>query len=289
VRGNACGSASDESASRVIVVGYLATVLMGMTLGVLGGGGSILTVPIFVYLLSVAPERATFYSLFIVGSTALVGAILAWRRGSVNLKTAALFAVPSVVSVYLTRQLLVPALPDPLLALRSIRISKALAIMLLFATLMLLAARAMLRKPRAIVAPPQNPGSLNRENLKLVAQGALVGCVTGLVGAGGGFLIVPALITLVGLPMSNAVGTSLLIIAANSISGFAGGVLHAHAPVPWKLLLTLLGLALVGLVIGQRVAKNLPEQTLKRGFAALMLCMGSVILIDQLRQMLAAG
>jgi uncharacterized protein len=283
VRGHACGSI-DQKLIDVMLVGYAATVLMGMTLGVLGGGGSILTVPIFVYLLSVAPEQATLYSLFIVGATALVGAFLAWRRGVVNLQTAALFALPSVASVYVTRQFFVPSLPDPIITMGTMRISKALAIMLLFASLMLLAARAMLRNN---LNSSNDRRKSTHGNLALLGQGLLVGCITGMVGAGGGFLIVPALTSVVGLSMSNAVGTSLLIIAANSLSGFAIGVVHVDGNLPWLLLLEMLVLALLGLAIGQRVAKKLPDRTLKRVFAGLVLCMGTFILVDQIRHMVS--
>lgn len=266
--------------------GYLSSFFMGLSLGLIGGGGSILTVPILVYLFSVDPIVATSTSLFIVGSTALLGAILAWRRNDVHLKMSFQFAIPSVIGVYVMKTYLVPSIPNVIFSLGPFTLTKPLLIMGLFAFLMLLASLAMIRKKKGHQAHVMTSASTKSYGfiIKLATQGLFIGGVTGLVGAGGGFLIVPALVTLVGLNMRSAIGTSLLIIAMNSLFGFSIALSHGLM-VEWLVLLTILGIALMGLTVGSYLSYRVPEGKLKMGFGYFVLIMGSLILFDQIRKL----
>jgi uncharacterized membrane protein YfcA len=249
----------------------------------IGGGGSILTVPILVYLFAIDPILATAYSLFIVGLTALAGGIGYLRQGEVDLKTGFLFALPSFLGVYLVRAYGVPALPDPVWTLGEISLRKPLLIMGVFAMLMVLASVTMIRGPRA---PTQKAPLSPRARIALIAaEGLVVGAVTGFVGAGGGFLIIPALVILVGLPMKKAVGTSLFIIAAKSLIGFVGDLQH-QVLIDWNLLLSIAAIAVIGLFLGMKLAKKLPEVLLKKGFGYFVLVMGCLVLADQIQKQL---
>lgn len=276
------------------ILGYLATLLMGIILGLVGGGGSILTVPILVYLFGISPVLATAYSLFIVGTTSLLGGYGYHRRGDVDWRTGFIFAAPSFVGVYLTRAQLMPRVPDSIWQSASVEISKPMLIMGVFALLMLLASWSMLKAPRGSNSNseklvPESPEAVPQSHAKMrlvgiAFEGLLVGGVTGFVGAGGGFLIIPALVILVGLSMRVAVGTSLIIIAVKSLLGFLGDV-QTQAHLDWGLLLSLSAVALVGMGLGLQLAPRVPEKKLKRGFGWMVLLMGALILVDQIRQM----
>lgn len=195
----------------MIIAGYLASLLIGVSLGLIGGGGSILTVPVLVFLFGVDPVLATAYSLFIVGATSLVGAFPKYRNNEINIKTAIIFGIPSILAVYATRAYVVPAIPNELFVIGSLVVTKAVMMMMLFAILMVFASVSMIRsKP----ATDQEEGEQVFNYPMILLEGAIVGVFTGLVGAGGGFLIIPALVLFSKLPMKQAVGTSLLIIAA---------------------------------------------------------------------------
>ncbi len=265
------------------IYGYIASIFMGLSLGMIGGGGSILTVPILVYLFTINPVLATAYSLFIVGLTALVGGGFYLKKGEVDLKTGLIFAIPSFIGVYLTRAYVVPQLPDPVFTLGTHPISKPLLMMLVFAVLMVVASISMIKTKKASAAPAKEFSSMNRF-LLISLEGLVVGGITGFVGAGGGFLIIPALVLLVGMPMKIAVGTSLFIIAAKSLLGFIGDIQH-QAFIDWKLLLTVSGIAIMGLFIGMSLSKKVSEKTLKKGFGYFVLTMGAFILYDQIKKM----
>jgi hypothetical protein len=264
------------------IYGYIASIFMGLSLGMIGGGGSILTVPILVYLFSVNPVLATAYSLFIVGLTALVGGVSFLRKGEVDLKTGFIFAVPSFIGVYLTRAYVIPNLPDPVFSIGTTAISKPLLIMLFFAVLMVFASISMIRTKKP-GSKPKEFSTLQR-TLLISAEGLVVGTVTGFVGAGGGFLIIPALVVLVGMPMKIAVGTSLFIIAAKSLIGFIGDIQH-QASIDWTLLFSIAGIAIIGLFVGMKLTKKVSESALKKGFGYFVLVMGAFILIDQVKKM----
>lgn len=332
---------------------------MGASLGLVGGGGSLLTVPVLVYLMGISPSQATSESLFVVGMVSLLGALRSMRKGQLSYRTALLFALPSFTAVWLTRhflvphmpevlfsvkgrdltsdiafavsliagvlfaaflllraemrehrsakrvvalmlpaaatvfilrQFLIPRLPDQIFLLQGFSITRDRGLMLLFAAIMLAAAWAMLRnaKPASLNA---DTGETNTDLdspektvhpalLRLSSQGLLVGLVTGLVGAGGGFLIVPALVLLADLPMRRAVGTSLLIITINSLVGFASHA--AQAPTDWNRLLLFTGLAMIGMWLGARLADRLPNRLLRSGFAYGVMALACVILVREI-------
>jgi uncharacterized membrane protein YfcA len=264
------------------ILGYLASVVMGISLGMIGGGGSILTVPILVYLFGVGPVLATAYSLFIVGLTALFGGIFYLRRGDVDIKTGIIFAIPSFVGVYATRAWVVPSLPPEILNIGGFVLTKPLLIMLVFSVLMVAASFSMIRS-KASNVQPAHLGFIKR-TLLIGTEGLVVGAITGFVGAGGGFLIIPALVVLVGLPMKIAVGTSLFIIASKSLLGFVGD-LQQHVEIDWFLLASIASIAVVGLIFGMKMSSVISDRALKKGFGWFVLVMGSVILVDQLRSL----
>lgn len=260
------------------IFGYIASVLIGVSLGLIGGGGSILTVPVLVYLFHVDATLATSYSLFIVGSTSLAGAYQNFKKGFVSIKTALLFGLSSTTTVFIVRKLIVPLIPLNIIQFDGIIISKTALTMLLFAVLMLLASISMIRNKQ-----PENRNVIADRKLpfaKLLAYGSGVGIVTGLLGAGGGFLIIPALVLLVKLPMKEAIGTSLLIIALNSLIGFTGDV--GQYNIDWGFLLTITTIAIAGIFIGSYIGKSIPAGQLKKGFGWFVLIMGIYILIKEI-------
>ena len=259
------------------IVGYIASVIIGISLGLIGGGGSILTVPVLVYLFGVEPVVATAYSLFIVGTTSLVGAVPKYKQGLVNLKTAIIFGIPSITAVFITRKFLVPLIPKHILTIGSFEITKPILIMVLFAVLMVAASYSMIKNG---VKETEDAGPQKFNYPMIIAEGAVVGMLTGLVGAGGGFLIIPALVLFSKLPMKLAVGTSLLIIAAKSLIGFTGDLSHYN--MDWKLLLIVTGAAVVGIFIGNALNKKLHGDRLKKWFGWFVLVMGLYIIVKEL-------
>jgi uncharacterized membrane protein YfcA len=199
-------------------VGYLASIVIGISLGLIGGGGSILTVPVLVYLFRIDAVLATSYSLFIVGTTSVIGSVTYFKKGLVSIKTAIVFGIPSILAVFLTRAFLVPAIPLEVFQVGSLLITKSILLMLLFAVLMIFASYSMIKKENIKEEKIGQPQVFNYPMILL--EGMVVGVLTGLVGAGGGFLIIPALVVLSKLPMKEAIGTSLVIIAAKSLIGF---------------------------------------------------------------------
>lgn len=260
----------------MILAGYLAAALIGLSLGLIGGGGSILTVPVLVYIFGIDAVTATAYSLFIVGATSLVGTFPKYKEGLVDLKTALIFGAPSIAAVYLTRAYLVPFIPETVLSLGDFELSKRLLLMGLFALLMVFASMSMIRDKK----PAQTKAGKQAFQYGLILlEGALVGLITGLVGAGGGFLIIPALVLFTGLPMKKAVGTSLLIIAAKSLIGFTGDL--GNLKPDWQLLLIVTAIAIVGVLAGNRLARIIDGDKLKKGFGWFVLAMGIYILVKE--------
>lgn len=254
--------------------GYFASLLIGLSLGLLGSGGSILTLPVLVYLFGVDPEAGTAYSLVIVGATALVGVVPKALKNEVDFKTAVLFGLPSIVAVYVTRAWLMPALPE-----QWGPFTKSQGLMLLFAVLMILAARGMLVKKKES-SPKRAEMAPWVKALIVLGEGAGVGVLTGLVGAGGGFLIIPVLVLVTGLEMKRAVGTSLLIIAAKSLIGFTGDL--GHLQPDWLFLGRVTLVALVGLGIGTFASQKIASHKLQKGFGIFVLLMGAFVLSKEL-------
>ena len=257
------------------ITGYLAAIGIGLILGLLGGGGSILSIPILVYLFHLDAVTASAYSLFIVGSTSLVGAIPKYKDHLVNIRTGILFGIPSIVSIFITRKWIVPAIPEIVLYSESFVLTKRVLILGILALLMILASFSMIRDRKDLVNETKTVNIL-----LLVIEGLIIGFLTGVVGAGGGFLIIPALVFLTNLSFKNAVGTSLFIIAINSLLGFAGDILNY--PMNWSFLLTITSLAILGILIGNRFQKHISSTKLRKGFGWLILVMGCWILIHEL-------
>jgi len=259
------------------ICGLIASLLIGLSLGLIGGGGSILTVPILVYLFHIEPVLATAYSLFIVGATSIIGTIPKYKAGQVKINTALLFGIPSILSVFLTRTFILPQIPFILFSGSSFSITKNIFLMMLFASLMIAASYSMIKSSKTIQASPSSATQLNYP--LIITLGAMEGFLTGLVGAGGGFLIIPALVLFTQLPMKEAIGTSLLIIAAKSLIGFLGDL--SHSEMDWSLLGLLSGIAILGILIGNRLSRKIDGQKLKKGFAWFVLTVGVYILIRE--------
>jgi uncharacterized membrane protein YfcA len=329
-------------------LGFLTAIIIGFTLGLIGGGGSILTVPVLVYMFRIEPVLATAYSLFVVGISSSVGALNYMKKGLLNYKTAIVFAVPSFIAVFLTRKFLVPAIPDQLFSLGKLDITtdllfililigvmlgvsllslnktfrgskkhvrafllvtpaaimvfivrqfiiptipdnlivlgdftltKNIGIMVFFAVIMFFSSFSMI-KGRKETGEETEPKGLMYNYPVIVLEGAIVGTITGLVGAGGGFLIIPALVLLAGLPMKMAVGTSLLIISVKSLLGFLGDV--GNQEIAWTFLLAFTGLAVIGIFAGTYTSKFIDGNRLKKGFGWFVLVMAVYILINEL-------
>ena len=259
------------------LLGYLLAVLVGISLGAIGSGGSILTVPILVYILHVQPVLATGYSLFIVGSTAFVGGVQNAIQKNVDFKTAIIFGIPSIAAVYFTRLFLIPKIPNQLMVIDHFVVTKSIAIMMLFAIVMILASVTMIRSGVNIEA---SSGTIKYNYLSILLEGSVVGILTGMVGAGGGFLIIPALVLLAKMPMKLAIGTSLFIIAAKSLIGFIGD-LQAEAIVEWDLLFGFTAASVAGIFIGNNIRKKVNAEKLKIVFGWFVLAMGIYIIVKE--------
>ena len=263
------------------IIGYIASVFIGISLGLIGGGGSILTVPVLVYFFSQSAELSTAYSLFIVGTTALVGGIRNAALGNVDYKTAVVFTIPAFIAVYLTRAYLVPAIPPEILTIGAYALTKDVAIMCFFALVMLAASVSMIRKKSE--EGSEDGGVTPAYNVPAIfVEGTVVGVLTGIVGAGGGFLIIPALVLFAKLPMKKAVGTSLIIIAAKSLIGFIGDVQRPDVIMDWTLLFTITVMAVVGIFVGIFMTKFIDGRKLQKGFGWFVLAMAVYILLMQI-------
>jgi uncharacterized protein len=258
------------------IIGYIASIAIGISLGLIGGGGSILTVPVLVYLFGLDAVMATGYSLFIVGLTSAVGSVDYYRKGLINVKTAVIFGIPSIAAVYATRAFIVPAIPDEVFTIGGFVVGKSLLLMLLFAVLMIAASYSMIRKD---TKKAEDTGEQKFNYPLILAEGGVVGVLTGLVGAGGGFLIIPALVVLSKLPMKMAVGTSLAIIAAKSLLGFSGELSSGN--IDWTFLLTISAFAIVGIFVGTALSKKIDGAKLKPAFGWFVLVMGIYIILKE--------
>jgi uncharacterized membrane protein YfcA len=256
------------------IAGFVASIAIGLILGLLGGGGSILSIPILVYLFNIDVVLASAYSLFIVGVTSLIGAIPKYKDHLVNLETGFLFGLPSIAAIFITRKWIVPSIPEVVVDYAGLAITKRFLLLGLFAVLMILASYSIIRSRR-----DADPDDHQRQLPLIILEGLLIGFLTGLVGAGGGFLIIPALVWLTGLPFKTAVGTSLFIIAINSLLGFSGDVLNYE--MDWKFLFEITSLAVVGILLGNRLQNKISSGRLRKIFGWFVLGMGLFILIRE--------
>ncbi len=257
-----------------MIIGALAFFAMGIVLGLIGGGGSILTVPILVYLLGFSAHAATGASLFIVGTVATIGALTAFLKKEIKLQESFPFVFPSIAGVLVARSYLLPLLPDPVFGNEAFVLSKDSLLMMLFAVLMLAAAYKMIRSVKVVQAQQA------AHWFPVAVQGFLIGMTTGFIGAGGGFLIVPALVFLLGYGLKQAIGTSLFVIAVNSFVGFFADLVQGEAK-PWPLLLFAAGVAIAGLFLGRRLTPYFSEKSLKNIFGWFILILGMAILLEQ--------
>ena len=253
--------------------------VVGVTMGLLGGGGSILTVPIFVYVLGIAPKSAIAMSLASVGATSAIGAASHWRQGSVDSRVAAIFGGAAMVAAFAGARI-AQYIPE------SVQLTLFGIIVLVAAVLMLRnAARQPADAPHLVdpVGPPAGaqsgpatPASAKPRWGWTALQGLGVGFLTAIIGVGGGFMIVPALVLVGGLPMRVAVGTSLVVIAMNALSGFAGYV--GEVPIDWPVIGLFAAAASVGVLLGSRFSRRVPQRVLKQAFAVLLLAVGAYVL-----------
>lgn len=263
----------------MIALGYFLGLLIGICLGMMGAGGAIMTIPVLVYLFHIDTMLATFYSLFIVGITAFIGTIGYIRNKLFDAKTVFFFGFPSIISVILTVRLLLPAIPNILWETPSFTLTKQLLLLVLFAVLMMISAVAMMKSSRAIKTDEYHEFQRYRYVL-IMLQGLLVGLVTGLFGAGGGFIIVPALVVLAHLPMKKAVGTSLCIITINCVIGFISKY-GTVGNIDWSFLMIFTSLTAAGILTGVLISRRISGEKLKKIFAVFMLVMGTFILVKE--------
>ncbi len=258
------------------IIGYLGALLMGISLGLVGGGGSIIALPILVYLFHIQPEIAIAYSLFIVGSTSVFASINHIKQNNLDVQVALKFGISSVIAVVFTRFLIMPNIPNTLFTIGNIVIKKQVVLLLLFSTLMLIASIKMIINRQEIIKEitTTNTGSL-------LFTGVNVGILTGLIGAGGGFLIVPALTNKAGLTIKKAIGTSLIIIGINSLIGFTISLVHI-ININWYLLLSILAVSFIGTIIGAQLSKQIPNNKLKPLFGWFVLVTGIYIIIKEI-------
>jgi len=250
-------------------IGLVLSIGIGVSLGFFGGGGSILTVPLLVYVFGLDPKEAIASSLLIVGAASITGALQHWRAGNVELRTGLLFGAAGMAGAHLGGR--AGAFLDGTLLL------------VLFAAMMVLTAFAMWRGRRATGAEAPHERSL----VRLVAQGLGVGLLTGLVGAGGGFLIVPALALWAGLPMAAAIGTSLFVIVLNTLAGFSGYVGHVH--VDYALVAAVAGCAIAGSFLGSLLALRIDPRSLRKAFSVFVLAMAVFILMREMNTWIPAA
>jgi len=258
------------------IFGYIASVLIGISLGLIGGGGSILTVPVLVYLFGLDAFLATEYSLFIVGISSVVGSVSYFKKGLVNFKTALVFGIPSIISIFLTRNYMLPLIPDNVFIINKFMVTKDILLLLIFAGLMILASYKMIGKGKECQVETHHKNN----TLLAAGEGSVVGILTGLVGAGGGFMIIPALVSLLKTPMKVAIGTSLVIISLNSLIGFFSSI--NNVAIDWKLLITISSIAIVGIIIGSKLSKKVDGKKLKPAFGWFILVMGIYIIIKEI-------
>ncbi len=257
--------------------GYFSSILIGITLGLIGGGGSILTVPVLVYLFSIDAVAATVYSLFIVGATSIVGSFAYFKKDLVDIKTVAFFGIPSIAAVFITRIYIAPAIPEEVFHVGDFTVTRNIMIMMLFAMLMVATSYSMIRKDPVIKV---NDDDNSFSYTKILLHGTLIGCITGLIGAGGGFLIIPVLVNMFKMPIKKAIGTSLVIIALNSLFGFISSL--TNTVIHWKLLFSITLIAIVGVFIGAYISARMESKKLKPVFGWFVLIMGVYIFIKEI-------
>jgi hypothetical protein len=264
----------------MIFLGYILGILIGICLGMLGAGGAVLTIPVLVYIMHVEPFLATTYSLFIVGTTAFIGATDYVRKKQYNAKAILFFGIPSIISVFITARYLVPLTPENLFYVGHYPVTKNVGLMIVFAFFMFVSSFAMMRSYRRIKQEEIQQAGRYRYGLILL-QGVLVGFIIAPLCAGGGFLIIPALVLLCKLPMKQAVGSSLILITLNSAVGFLGK-LSPDIYIDWNFLLTFSSFTITGILTGIYLLRYITGQRLRYIFAWFILLIGVVVLTQEI-------
>ena len=254
------------------VAGYCLSVFIGFSLGLIGGGGSILTIPVLVFFFKIDPALATTYSLFIVGLTAISGSIDHYRTHQVDHKTVILFGIPSVIVLFIMRRWVLALIPITIFHFGTLVLTKSLFIMIVFSVIMLIAGGTMIRKNS--YAPSTEKQSFTR----LIIQGCITGAITGFIGIGGGFIIVPSLVLFAGLPVKKAIGTSLCIITVNCLVGLLGNP-EAAASLDYFFLSTFATFAIIGILAGTWAIRFVPDKKLKPVFGWIILALRVIIFI----------
>ncbi|MBT4915608.1 MAG: sulfite exporter TauE/SafE family protein [Formosa sp.] len=258
------------------LLGYFGALIIGLVVGLFGGGGSILAVPIFVYLFHLNPILATSYSLFVVGFSAAAGTIINIKKKLIDYRIAIIFSFPALFSVFVVRRYLISSLPEVILDTGSIYITTKMALMLLFSIVILLSSFSMLKKNKAVIAQKLN----NTNYSLLLITGSVVGVLTGLVGAGGGFIIVPALVFFAGLKIKQAVATSLVIITCNALFGFLSDITQVN--IDWFFLTSITLISVLGIVLGSYLSNFINDMSLKKNFARFILLIALMIICNEL-------
>lgn len=256
------------------IFGYISALVIGISLGLIGGGGSIMAVPVLAYLFLLDEKAATAYSLFIVGTSSLVGGIKKHRKGFVDWRTAIVFGIPSILGVWLVRYFVIPALPHIIFSSGEFEFTRRMAMFGLFSLLMIPAAFSMLKTKKEI--SEINVKAVKYNYPLIYLEGLIVGAITGMIGAGGGFLIIPALVVLAKIEMKRAIGTSLIIIAFKSILGFLLGDAMTME-IDWIFLLVISITTIIGIFIGSYISSFFDGKKLKKGFGYFVLVMAGFI------------
>lgn len=265
----------------MIVVGCIAFLLIGLTLGLIGGGGSILGVPVLVYIMGYNAEEATSYSLFIVGITSLIGAISYLKKGDISFEAILQFAIASLITVFCVRKFMMPNIPS-VINFSGIEISKQMLIMLLFSILIVTSSISMIKKKTYNRINEVKWDEFAKSPMGLpfvILLGIIVGVITGFVGAGGGFIIVPVLIFFLRLNFKKAIGTSLCIVALNSLIGFTGNI--GHQKIDWLMLIIISAICVIGILLGSMLSAKVSSQKLKPAFGWFTLVVGLFVLIKE--------
>lgn len=262
------------------ILGYISALFIGLLLGLIGGGGSILTVPVLVYLMHINPVLATTYSLFIVGVTSMTGGVRAFTKKLVDFKAVSEFGIPSILAIFIARHYLLPAIPEKLFSIGNFEITKDILLMVVFAILMLGASWSIIRNQDEEGEYYYKETGREEKTGPVMFLGFAVGLITGFLGAGGGFLIIPALVLFMKIPMKTAIGSSLLIIGINSLFGFLFSLKQTE--LDWKLLFLFTALAIVGINIGHRLGEKIHPAHLKKIFGWFVLVMGVYIIAREL-------
>ena len=263
----------------MFIAGLLASFFMGTVLSFLGAGGSILTLPILVYLFQIDIIQATTYSLLLVGLTAVFGCVASFKDKLIDFKTGIIFGIPSIIGVVLARKIVLPFLPDQILVGNFI-LEKSFLIMILFAVLMLVSSSLMIRDRKPVLSKTNNKNAYER-NIIIILEGLIVGQLTGFVGAGGGFLIIPALVLLTGLSMNIAVATSLFIIAIKSLMGYLSDLIDGFQT-DWMFVFYVCVFTLIGVFFGRILSKRVSDKQTKKLFGYMTLIISIIIIGEQI-------